>query len=158
MSVKTKQNLKILVILLLFTLPTFASAAGLVPCGGDAPEEPCKLKDVFILIARVTNWLLSAAALYATYQISSAGLWMAISQGSEETITAKKKQLTEAVVGFVFAMMAFVFMNTLVNFLLLRGIEKCKIDLTNPLNYVRVDQTACKATHNELHPGDKFLY
>lgn len=147
-----KQNLITILILGLLLLPFFSNAAGLVPCGGDN-EQACRLEDVFVLIARVTNWLLSLAGIYAVYKIISAGFYLAIAQGDEEAITQNKKTVTNAVVGFVLTLMAFLFMNTVVNFLLLRGIAECKIDLTNPLNYVRVDQNACKLQHQNNHQG-----
>jgi hypothetical protein len=149
-----KQNLKIIVVIFLLALPLFASAAGLVPCGGDN-EQACRLEDVFILIARVTNWLLSLAGVYAVYKIIQAGFNLAIAQGEEENITQNKKQITNAVVGFVLTLMAYLFMNTVVNFLLLRGIAQCKIDLTDPLNYVLVNQDACKAQHETNHQNDR---
>lgn len=133
-----KQKYKILIIaLLLSAIPFFASAAGLVPCGGPT-EDPCTLKDIFIIAIRVTNTLIGLAAIYAVYQIVGAGFWLITTMGEEESITKHKKAATQAVIGFVLTMMAFIIINTAVNYILL-GAEKnknCKIDLQDPLNYL----------------------
>jgi hypothetical protein len=153
----SKQNLKIISLALFisfFTLfgPQFAAARGLVPCGGyedDAGtvrEPDCTIGLIFIMAARVTNWLIGLAGVFAVYQIIAAGFWLAISQGNEETISQKKKALSNAVIGFVMALMAFMFVNTIVNYLLLRAPAKeCRLDLTDPLTYLRVeDNPKCK--------------
>ena len=124
--------------LFLLLTPFFASAAGLVPCGGPT-ESPCSVKDVFILVIRTTNTLVGLAAIYAVFKIIDAGFWLITSMGNEEAITSKRKQINNAVVGFVLVMIAFMTVNTVTNLLLL-GAEKkeCKIDLKDPLNYLKI--------------------
>ncbi|MBI3231925.1 MAG: hypothetical protein HYZ51_02500 [Candidatus Doudnabacteria bacterium] len=133
-----KQKSKILIaILALSVIPFFASAAGLVPCGGPAPEPPCGVKDVFVLAIRATNTLIGLAAIYAVYLIVSAGFWLIVSMGNEEAITKNKNAISQAVVGFVLTMMAFMIINTVVNLLLLNAEkEKCTLNLKDPLNYL----------------------
>lgn len=123
---------KTILISVLLLLPALAAARGLVPCGNEG-ESPCTIVDIFTLIARVTNWLLMMAGIYAVYQLIFAGFNSVISMGNEEKITANRKMINNAVVGFVFTMMAFMVVNTAVN-LLLRS--KCKINLSNPLKYL----------------------
>src|SRR6185369_8598116 len=89
--------------------PHFSHAAGLVPCGGPNGEKPCTFQDIFTLVARVTNWLISMAGLFAVYNIISAGFWMVADMGNEEALAGRKKWLTNSVVGFVMVMMAFMF-------------------------------------------------
>ncbi len=132
-----KSKILIFSLVLLIT-PLFASARGLVPCGGPG-ESPCTVKDVFVLSIRVTNTLIGLAGIYAVYQIIGAGFWMVVTMGNEESITKHKNTLTQAVVGFVFTMMAFILINTAVNYILL-GAEKkeCRLNLKDPLNYLIV--------------------
>ena len=118
-------------------------AAGLVPCGG-VGEAPCQVSDIFVLIARVTNWLLRFAGLYAVYQIIGAGFWLIVSQGNEEKISSNKAKISNAIVGLVLALMAYLFVNTAVNLILLQGVKKCKIELSDPLNYININTEACK--------------
>lgn len=134
---KQKTFIKICGLALLLTLPLLAQARGLVPCGGDG-EPVCKVSDIFVLIARVTNWLIMVAGVYAVFKIVQAGFNLVISSGNEEAITKNKKGIANAIVGFVFTMMAFMFINTVVN-VILRGATndpKCKIDFTNPMTYL----------------------
>lgn len=120
----------------LFAIPFFVLAAGLVPCGG-ATESPCGIKDIFILFIRTTNTLIGLASIYAVYQIINGGFWLVVSMGNEEAISTQRKRITQAVVGFVFSMMAYMLVNTVVNLLLLNGANgKCKLDLKDPLNYL----------------------
>ena len=119
--------------------PAFAQARGLVPCGGytdsGAREPVCTVNDVFYLFARVINWLISLAGIYAVIQIVIAGFFLTISQGNQEAITKHQGHLTNVIIGFVIVMIAFVSINTLVNTVLQ---SKCKIDLSNPLTYLTV--------------------
>ena len=134
---KQKTLIKICGLILLLSAPVLVRAAGLVPCGGDG-EKVCGVSDIFVLIARVTNWLIMVAGIYAVFKIVQTGFNLVISMGNEEAITKNKKGLGNAIIGFAFTMMAFMLINTVVN-VILRGATndpKCKIDFTNPLTYL----------------------
>ncbi|MCL5666358.1 MAG: pilin [Patescibacteria group bacterium] len=124
----------ILAIFAVLIIPSATHAAGLVPCGGNG-EKPCTVVDAFVLIARVTNWLVALAGAYAVYQVVNAGFWLITTMGNEESVTKRRKALTQAVVGFVFAMLGFLFVNTAVNFILR---SRCKVDLRNPMTYITI--------------------
>ena len=134
-----KQFIIFILFLALLTVPLVVSARGLVPCGGyldnGQPEPRCSLVDIFVLAARMTNYLIGLAGIYAVYLIIFAGFSLVTAMGNEESIKQKKDALSNALVGFILAMMAFLFVNTVVN-LLLRS--KCEIDLTNPLQYLTI--------------------
>lgn len=123
----------------IFTMPFFASAAGLVPCGGPT-ESPCTVKDIFVLIARVTNTLIGLAGIYAVFEVISGAFWLISTMGDEEAITKNRKRINQAVVGFVMVMFAYMFVNTVVNYLLLEAAKNknCKLDLSDPLNYLYI--------------------
>ena len=136
---------------LFFIIPYISQADGLVPCGGPS-EKPCTVNDIFIIIARVTNWLISVAGIYLVYLIVNHGFWLIASMGNEEAITTRKKALSNAVVGFALVMFAFMFINTAVNFILGPGLfkrldpdPKCNLDLTNPLTYLTIDPNKCSS-------------
>lgn len=151
--INQKQKKLLLTIFLLvtvfFSVPFYSHARGLVPCGGykddGSRESPCNLCDVFSLIAIVTNWLISVAGIYAVFQMVNAGFWMVTSMGNEENITKWKSALTSAVVGLVLVMIAFIIVNTAINYILLDG-SKEKVDLTHPFKYLNISatQNACK--------------
>ncbi|MBI5530696.1 MAG: hypothetical protein HY918_04320 [Candidatus Doudnabacteria bacterium] len=140
----------ILIALSLVFMPSFTLARGLVPCGGykdDAGtqrEPPCTVLDFFVLVATVTNWLISLAGVYAVFEIVNAGFWLVVSSGNEESITKNKNALFQAVFGFVFVMAAFILINTAVNYILLGGDKSKMIDLTKPVCYLAPNSDACK--------------
>ncbi len=153
--INQKQKKLLLTIFLLvtvfFSVPFYSHARGLVPCGGykadGSRENPCNLCDVFSLIAIVTNWLISVAGIYAVFQIVNSGFWMITSMGNEESITKRKSALTSAVVGLVLVMVAFIIVNTAINYLLLYGSPQSdKITLTQPFKYLNISatQNACQ--------------
>jgi hypothetical protein len=141
--------LSITFIFFLLFSPTFAFARGLVPCGGYEDDagtvrEPiCTVEHLFIMIARVTNWLISMVGVYATYILISTGFFLAIAQGDEEKLSTQKKRLTNAVLGFALVLMAFMFVNTIVNYLLARQQPNHKVDLTKPLCYLSNTRPEC---------------
>jgi len=132
-----KKQIKIAILVLALTsAPFFANAAGLVPCGGTGtgPDaHPCTVLDAFYGVARVTNWLIMMAGVYAVYQFVNAGFWLVASSGDEEKITKYRKSLQSTIVGFFVVVAAYMFMNTAVNILLM---SKCKINFASPLTYI----------------------
>lgn len=134
-------------------VPNNASAAilgGLVPCGGyNTPSnKPCTVEDAFVMVARVTNFLIACSGIYAVYVIinSSFGL-IVYSMGNEEAITKAKSGITNAVVGFVLVLFAYMLVNTVTNVLLTRSIAtanpECIINLKDPLTYLTINQKPC---------------
>lgn len=131
---KPKINLIVYFIVALFLLtPDFAGARGLVPCGGYG-EAPCNVYHVFYIAALLTNWLIAVAGIYAAYQILSAGFWLTTTMGNEEVIGKYKKMATNAVVGMVMVMIAYLVVNTAVNIILS---SRCQVNLKSPLDYVK---------------------
>lgn len=131
-----------------FFVPQAGQARGLVPCGGYG-ESPCNIYHIFYIIALVTNWLVVVAGLFATYQIVNAGFWMITTMGSEEKITTNKKMMTNAIVGMVMVMMAYLMVNTTVNIILS---SKCKVNLSSPWDYVS-KPCALKGNEKQINPA-----
>jgi len=156
MALKKQKIILVVCLLLVLVVPVFVSARGLVPCGGYDPalpggrEHPCGVQDIFVLVARATNFLIAMAGVFAVYEIVSGGLWLALSMGNEEAITRRKDQIQSAIIGLVLVLMAYMFINTVVNYMLSRKyvtLDKdgkytnCKFDLTNPLSYMTIDSS-----------------
>lgn len=141
---KQKQvYITVFLLVLFLVFPYFSKAAGLIPCGNTG-EEPCQVIDVFILVARVTNWLLRMASIYAVLKIVQAGFWFTVSQGDEEAISKNKTQIQNAVLGFCLSMIAYMLVNTVVNVIFLKGVKNCTVDLTQAWTYLNVDEKACR--------------
>ena len=131
---------KIFIFSLIISLfPLFATARGLVPCGG-INEDPCTVKDVFVLVARVTSALIGLAGVYAVFELIRVGFDLVISMGNEEKITTQRKRIESVVLGFVLVLIAYMFVNTAVNYILLGGgkDKNCRLDLSDPLNYIKI--------------------
>ena len=106
----------ILVSVLLGLLPGTAQAVILVPCGRNVPgSEPCEFKHLVTLFIRVINYLISVAAVVAMYHILLAGFNLITSLGNPEKIETAKKTVANAIVGFGLIILAFVFINLVVN-------------------------------------------
>ena len=106
-----------------FPLP--ASAIILVPCGrtpttgkapGDEPgTKPCQFRDLIVLLIRVVNYMISVAAIVAMYHILAGGFGFITALGESEKIQRAKDTISNAVVGFAMIILAFVFVNLVVN-------------------------------------------
>ena len=139
--------------LTIFLAPHFSHAAGLVPCGGYGTdstqnERPCNLEDIFVMVAKLTNFLIAVAGMYAVYVIINNSFWLVVSSGNEENITKHKGGVTNAVVGLVLVLMAYMLVNTVVNVLLTRSLvtgtnPKCKLNLADPLTYLSIKEGDC---------------
>lgn len=157
---KSKKQLVVAFGVLLFTVclfrPMFAHAAGLVPCGGPSDNHPCGVVDAFYGLARVTNWLILMAGVYAVYQFCNAGIWLVLSMGNEERITKYRSQLNNAIIGFFLVVAAFMIVNTAVNGLLR---SKCYISFSDPLTYVTIkDPSTClQPTNPSFNPVNKDI-
>ncbi len=154
-----KQIFIVLLASVMLATPFFVHARGLVPCGGyktDGTRElPCNVEFAFIMVAKVTNWLIAAAGVFAVYELIGAGFWMIISLGNEEAITTRKNQAEQAVIGFVLVMMAFMFVNTVANFMLSRMLitqvnPECRLNLSDPLTYLTIDTNKCNGLQDKV--------
>ncbi len=159
MPLKKQKIILAICLSLVLLAPVFVSARGLVPCGGydpampDGREKPCDVEQIFVLVARVTNFLIAMAGIFAVFEIVRSGFWLAVSMGEEESITKNKNAIQSAIIGLVLVMMAYMFVNTVANFMLTRNVvtdpsspkykPKCKFDLGNPLNYLIIDTADC---------------
>ncbi len=93
-----------------------------VSCGRDTNDsgkledfEQCEFSDLVILIVRVINYLISVAAIVAMYHVLFAGWTLMIALGNPEKIEMGKNTLSHAVVGLAIIVLAFMFVNLLVN-------------------------------------------
>jgi hypothetical protein len=124
---------------------TESGGEGLIPCGtsdsedGTRPSDSCTVEDIFRLIARVTNWLITFAGIFAVVRIVIAGFGMVTSVGSPEGISKNKKALTNAIIGLGIVLIAFILINTVVFTLL--GLEgENFLETGNLLNFISVNK------------------
>jgi Type IV secretion system pilin len=132
-----------------FSVPVYSYARGsFIPCGGynadGTREAPCNVCDMFSVVALATNWLISVAGIYAVFEILFAGFKLIWSMGEEERITKNKSALTNAVVGLVLVMIAFILVNTTINVILLEGGKAgSTVNLSDPFKYLNSAPNLC---------------
>lgn len=116
-----KQKIKILAavfsVLVLISAPS-VSHATLTVCGGNeagaySSNNPtaCHLSDIFKLVAKMTNVLIDLAGVYAVVLMVWAGAKMVINSGNPSEAAKSKKNVSDAIKGFVLVMLAFIIVN-----------------------------------------------
>jgi len=109
-----------LLALLLFT-PLLTSAAGLVPCGRevDDPEtldiyedQPCTTCDLLVLVQNVLEFALKMAFLIIIGFIVYGGFRWIFSLGKEENLKAGQQIITNAIIGLIIILTAWIIVNT----------------------------------------------
>jgi lysylphosphatidylglycerol synthetase-like protein (DUF2156 family) len=141
-----KQKLFVIISsLALVLVPVSVSARGLVPCGGysnDAGttmEKPCSVEDIFVLAAELINFLLATAGIVAVAFIVYRSFGLVLSAGNEEAVSKNKQGLSNAIIGFVIAMLAFVIVNTIITYVF--GVKS--FNLSNPKCYLNAAAPGC---------------
>jgi hypothetical protein len=93
--------------------PDTTANQGFVPCGSFA-NDPCQLVDLFNLVITITNFLIGFAGVVAVLVVVLSGYFMVVAAGNIEKVTAAKKLLVGAVIGFFFVMASTVLAHFLV--------------------------------------------
>ncbi len=87
----------------------------IVPCGGD---NPCQFCHIFVLITNIVNYVLTCLVpIIAGLMIIIGGLYLLAAGASPETLGKAKSVITAAVIGLVIIFLAWVFLNTLLDFM-----------------------------------------
>jgi len=121
--------IKELIIFFLLTLlftPLSASAAsttsttGLVPCGGPN-QNPCTVCDLLVLAQNVLKFAFEIAFLIVVGFIVYGGFRWIFSLGKEENIKAGQRIITNAIIGIVIILAAWIIVNTVFWFIAQAG-------------------------------------
>ncbi|MFA5392570.1 MAG: pilin [Candidatus Paceibacterota bacterium] len=105
------KKLFVFVILFVLFIPVITSAAGLVPCGGPEEDE-CSACDLLILFQNVLKKALEIAFLIVIGSIVYGGFRWIFSGGNEASIKTGQKIITNAIIGFVIILCAWLIVNT----------------------------------------------
>lgn len=113
-----KKIILIFFLLVLF-LPLSTKAAGLVPCGGsDDPSTikdeslPCTVCDLLVLFQNVLDFAIKIAFLIVIIFIVYGGFCWIFSGGNEANIKTGQKIMTNAIIGLVIILCAWLIVNT----------------------------------------------
>lgn len=103
---------KIMLLTILISLPLVTLAAGLVPCGGPAPEAPCELRHFLILAQKIINFLTLQFMPVATAAgVAVGGIWILISGGNETYRKKGKDIINMSIWGAIIVMISWLIVN-----------------------------------------------
>jgi len=106
-----------LIILILYSLPVITKAAGFVPCGG--PGEPeCEACHIIKMTNNIVTWLIGILFVVFAIVLVVSGFRMVVSGGNPEAKTDAKNKITNAFVGLVIVLSAWLLVDTLMRVLL----------------------------------------
>lgn len=105
-----KEFIVFFTLILLFT-PILTSAAGLVPCGGPG-ESACNACHLLILVQNVLEVALRMAFLIIIGFIVYGGFRWIFSLGKEENLKAGQQIITNAIIGLIIILTAWIIVNT----------------------------------------------
>ena len=95
---------------------------GLIPCGTTANPTPCDLNSFMALIYKIINFILFKMALpIAAIMFAYAGFELVSSGGSTEKRGVAKSVFTDAVIGLIIAVAAFLIVKTILSILGYQG-------------------------------------
>ena len=112
-----KQSIVFSLLIFLFFIPILTSAAiivqpsGLVPCGGPNQNQ-CTACDLLILAQRVLKFALEIAFLVIVGFIAYGGFRWIFSLGKEENIKTGHQIITNAIIGLIIILTAWIIVNT----------------------------------------------
>lgn len=109
----------IILITFLFLSPLSIKAAPLVPCGG--PSDPCTACDLLVLAQNVLQFALKMAFLIVIGFVVYGGFRWIFSMGKEEYIKAGQQIITNAIIGLVIILTAWIIVNTVFWFIAQAG-------------------------------------
>ena len=108
MNINTKIIYTITTLFIL--LPLIAGAAGLVPCGGEG--DPCTACDLLVLVQNVLEFALKMAFLVIIGFVVYGGFRWIFSLGKEENLKAGQQIITNAIIGLIIILTAWIIVNT----------------------------------------------
>jgi hypothetical protein len=102
-------------------VPSEATAAGLVPCGGNG-EPACQSCHVITLANNVITWLITFLSVVAVMAIVYNGFQLVTSQGDTSRWTNAKKMFVNIVIGIILILAAWLIVDTILKGLTGQGL------------------------------------
>lgn len=104
-------------ILLIFLLPEIASAQGFLPCDGSR-DNPCNSCHIAVVANNLISWLIGAIMVLFAVLMVVAGFGLVTAQGNPDALNTAKSRFTNAIVGFIIVLSAWLIVDTLMRGLL----------------------------------------
>jgi len=105
-----------ILVAIMLVIPIITLAAGLVPCGG-AGEPACQACYVVELMNNVLDWLIGILSVVFAIIVVTAGFNLVTSTGSTSAKEKAKSMVTNAIVGFVIVLAAWLLIDYGMRFL-----------------------------------------
>jgi len=107
---------------LLFLIPPYARAQNIwkgTSCapGGGGPTGPCSVCDSLIVTSNIITYLAQFAVLISVAMMVYGAILMMVSGGDEGKFKDGKSKITNAIIGLVVVMLAWVIINTVLRLL-----------------------------------------
>lgn len=99
--------------LALGALLPLSARADIVTCGPQQGKE-CTIKDIFVLLVDIYNFLLSMAAIVAFGFLIYGAIQMFLYSADENSIANGKQAIKQALIGLAITALAYILVNTLV--------------------------------------------
>ena len=115
--------LSLAIIFVFILLPDLASAAGFVQCDGVNINglKGCSLCDLVAMGNAILKWLIGVMMVIFAVILVVAGLGLVTSGGNPAAKTAAKEKITNAIIGLVIVLAAWLLVNTIMKALLVGG-------------------------------------
>ena len=111
MNINTKIIYTITALFILLPLIAGAASAGLVPCGG-LNQKACEVCDLLVLTQNVLEFALKMAFLVIIGFVVYGGFRWIFSLGKEENLKAGQQIITNAIIGLIIILTAWIIVNT----------------------------------------------
>ena len=126
---------------------TLEAEKGFVPCSG----SNCSACDFVVLGNTAIKWLITISFLFFAVLAFRAGIKLVISQGNASALTDAKSSFTNAFIGLVIILIAFILVDTIMR-QLVKG--SGTIEGYGPWNEVRCSKQVESTLNDEYYPGD----
>ncbi len=117
---KLIKYLAVLVFSVSLIFPNFVQAAGLVPCGGPN-EVPCNFCEFVSMTNGIITWVIGVMLVVFAIIVVVAGMGMVTSGGNPAAKTAAKSKLSNAIIGLIIILAAWLLVDTVMLGLLTGG-------------------------------------
>lgn len=133
--------------LLAYALPAEVWAQGIVPCDGTT-ENPCNSCQLVVLGENILRWLIGVMLVIFAILVAISGFNLVTSAGNPTAKTDAKKKLTNAFIGIIIVLAAWLIVDTLMRSLLIGGEGQINSRPWSTLECINANETTMPVSAN----------
>ncbi len=141
-------KLPTLLAILILSLPTLVTAAGLVPCGGTG-EAPCQACHLVQMGQNLLTWFITIMASVIALIFAINGMKLVMARDNSHALSEAKGSMTNAIVGFVILLSAWLIVDTVLKTV----IDDSKLGVWNKIACVAQPEPIASDTPTPVKPG-----